>query len=609
MLNRRHLLMGAAGAGLLAGCGTMGGAPVTGGGARDQARAVYDGLFEQVLVASPMGATGLGLDTGAHAALKLQIDSRTYADRLNVLKPLAEGRAALARIDAGTLSGRDRSDHDTVTWMAGMAGEIAAFPFGGVDSYMYPCPYVVSQLTGLYQSVPDFLDNQHSVATSADAEAYLSRLESFAEGLGHEAERARADASDHRILPPDFIMDKALTQVRALRGNLEAMLVQPLVRKTAEAGVAGDWSGRAGQIVSGAVAAALDQQIDFLTRHRPQAVHDAGIGSRRDGERYYDMCLRFQTSTSLSPQEAHQIGLEQVAAIQAQAHPLLVAKGYTQGSVGARLTAFGQDPAWLYPNTDDGRAELLADLNRQVEAVTARMPEVFERMPRARVEVRRVPPAIELGAPRGYAQSGSLDGSRPGAYYINLHDTAIWPKWALPTLTYHESLPGHHLQGSLALEATDTPLLLKVMGFNAYGEGWGLYAEQLAAELGMYDAFPEGMLGFHQSFLYRAARIVIDTGIHAQGWSREQAISYMIETVGLAPGAAESECERYCVWPGQACGYKIGQIEMDRMRTQARAQLGDRFDIKGFHSTVLDGGAMPLDVLQRVIDQWVASRS
>ncbi|HRH19283.1 MAG TPA: DUF885 family protein [Brevundimonas sp.] len=610
MLNRRHLLMGAAGAGLLAGCGTLAGTPgVTGGATRDQARALYDALSEQVLVASPIGATGLGLDTGAHAALKSQIDSRTYADRLNVLKPLAEGRAALARIDAGTLSGRDRSDYDTVQWMAGMAGEIAAFPFGGVDSYMYPCPYVISQLTGLYQSVPDFLDNQHSIATAADAEAYLARLQGFAEGLGHEAERARADASDHRILPPDFIMDKALTQVRALRGNLEAMLVQPLVRKTGAAGVAGDWSGRAGQIASGAVAAALDQQIDFLTRHRPQAVHDAGIGSRRDGERYYDMCLRFQTSTGLSPQEAHQLGLEQVAAIQAQAHPLLVAKGYTQGSVGARLTAFGQDPAWLYPNTDEGRAELLADLNRQVEAVTARMPEVFARMPRARVEVRRVPPAIELGAPRGYAQSGSLDGSRPGAYYINLHDTAIWPKWALPTLTYHESLPGHHLQGSLALEATDTPLLLKVMGFNAYGEGWGLYAEQLASELGMYDAFPEGMLGFHQSFLYRAARIVIDTGIHAQGWSREQAISYMIETVGLAPGAAESECERYCVWPGQACGYKIGQIEMDRMRTQARARLGERFDIKGFHSTVLDGGAMPLDVLGRVIDQWVASRS
>lgn len=606
MLNRRHLLMGAAGAGLLAGCGTIPAAqPLS--PARGEARALYDAIFAEFLEASPMGATSLGLDTGEHAALKSRIDSRSYADRLNVLKPVAAAREALGRIEASQLTGRDRSDYDTVVWMSDRAVEIDAFAFGGVDSYMYPCPYVISQLTGLYQAVPDFMDSQHTVADAHDAHAYLARLESFAEGLNHETERARIDASDHRILPPDFVMDKTLTQLRSLRGNLDAMLVQPLVRKTNEAGVAGVWNVSAERIVSGPIAAALDGQIDFLTRHRPQAVHDAGIGARRQGEAYYDLCLRFQTSTGLSPQEAHQVGLDQVAQIQALADPLLRERGYTDGSVGARLTAFGQDPRYLYPNTDEGRAQLLADLNVQVDAVTARMPEVFARMPRARVEVRRVPVAIELGAPRGYAQSGSLDGSRPGAYYINLVDTQIWPKWSLPTLTYHESLPGHHLQGSLALEATDTPLLLKSLGFNAYGEGWGLYAEQLAAELGLYDDFPEGMLGFHQSFLYRAARIVIDTGLHALGWSREQAIAYMIETVGLAPGAAESECERYCVWPGQACGYKIGHTEIDRMRTEARTRLGDRFDIKGFHSAVLDGGAMPLDVLQRVVDQWAAS--
>lgn len=606
MLDRRQLLMGAAGAGLLAGCQTIAPTPPV-SPARGEARALYDAIFADFLQASPMGATSLGLDTGEHAALKSRIDSRSYADRLNVLKPVAAARDALGRIDAASLIGRDRSDYDTVVWMSDRAVEIDSFPFGGVDSYMYPCPYVISQLTGLYQAVPDFLDSQHTVADAHDAHAYLARLESFAEGLNHETERARMDASDHRILPPDFVVDKTLTQLRSLRGNLDAMLVQPLVRKTGEAGVAGEWGGQASDIVNGPIAAALEGQIDFLTRHRPQAVHDAGIGARRQGEAYYDLCLRFQTSTGLSPQEAHQVGLDQVAQIQALADPLLRERGYTEGSVGARLTAMGREPRYLYPNDDAGRAQLLADLNVQLEAVTARMPEVFARMPRARVEIRRVPPAIELGAPRGYAQSGSLDGSRPGAYYINLVDTAIWPKWALPTLTYHESLPGHHLQGSLALEATDTPLLHKSLGFNAYGEGWGLYAEQLAAELGMYDDFPEGMLGFHQSFLYRAARIVIDTGLHALGWSREEAIAYMIETVGLAPGAAESECERYCVWPGQACGYKIGHTEIDRMRTEARTRLGDRFDIKGFHSAVLDGGAMPLDVLQRVVDAWVAS--
>lgn len=612
MLSRRRLLTSAAGGlGLLAlPALARAGVPSWQGDGPSRARALYDVIFEGVLEASPIGATGLGLDVGPRAGLKSRLDSRSYADRLNIFKPMAEARPALAALDAPALTGRDRSDYDSVVWMADRSAEIAAFPFGGVDSYGYPCPYVVSQLTGLYQAVPDFLDSQHTVATEADADAYLARLESFAEGLNHETERSAMDAADHGVIPPDFVINKALTQLRALRRETgeSAGLVQSLVRKTAAAGIAGDWAGRARALVDGPVAAALDHQIAQMERLLPNAAHDAGIGARPNGEAYYNLCLRFQTSTGLTPAEAHQVGLEQVARIEALADPLLRQRGYTEGSVGARLTAFGKEPRYLYPNTDDGRAELLADLNRQVAAVEARLPDVFERLPRARVEVRRVPPSIELGAPRGYAQSPSLDGSRPGAYYINLVDTAIWPRWALPTLTYHESLPGHHLQGALALEATDTPLLLKSLGFNAYGEGWGLYAEQLADELGMYDDFPEGKLGYHQSFLYRAARIVIDTGIHALGWSREQAIRYMIETVGLAPGAAESEIERYCVWPGQACGYKIGHTEIDRLRTVARERTGDRFDIKSFHSAVLDGGAMPLEVLGRVVDQWAAAR-
>jgi len=608
MLSRRHLL-GSTAAGLAA-LALPAVVRAQDNPARTQARALYDQIFEAGLQASPINATGLGLDVGVHADLKSRLDSRAYADRLNTFKSIAAARPALAAVDASALSGRDRSDYDTVVWMADRAGEIAAFPFGGVDSYGYPCPYVVSQLTGLYQAVPDFLDSQHTVANAADAEAYLSRLSSFAEGLNHETARVAKDAAEHDLIPPDFVIEKALVQLRALRAQSgeSAGLVQSLVRKTTEANVAGDWGPRAAALVDGPVAAALDAQIAQMDSLRPRASHDAGIGARPTGQAYYDLCLRLQTSTGLSPREAHQVGLDQVAQIEALADPLLRARGYTDGSVGARLTAFGKDPQYLYPNTDDGRAALLADLNRQVAAVEAKLPQMFARLPRARVEVRRVPVSIQLGAPRGYAQSPSLDGSRPGAYYINLVDTHIWPRWALPTLTYHESLPGHHLQGALALEATDTPMLHKSMGFNAYGEGWGLYAEQLADELGMYDAFPEGKLGYHQSFLYRAARIVIDTGIHALGWSRERAIAYMIDTVGLAPAAAESEIERYCVWPGQACGYKIGHTEIDRLRTATKAKTGDRFDIKGFHAAVLDGGAMPLDVLGRVVDQWAEAR-
>jgi uncharacterized protein (DUF885 family) len=307
----------------------------------------------------------------------------------------------------------------------------------------------------------------------------------------------------------------------------------------------------------------------------------------------------------MTPDEAHALGLVQVAEISAEADALLKAQGLLEGPVGARMTALGQDPRGLYPNTDEGRAQLLADLNAQVEAIQRRLPELFRVLPRTPVEVRRVPPAIELGAPRGYAQTGSLDGTRPGAYYINLADTAIWPKWALPTLTYHESVPGHHLQLTLALEAEGTSLLHKTLLMNAFIEGWALYAEQLADEIGMYRDLPLGRLGMLQSFLYRAVRIVVDTGMHWKGWSREKAADYMANAVGLARGAVENEIDRYCVWPAQACGYKIGHLEFVRLRAEAQAKLGARFDLRSFHDAVLKGGAMPLEVLARVVDEWV----
>jgi uncharacterized protein (DUF885 family) len=262
----------------------------------------------------------------------------------------------------------------------------------------------------------------------------------------------------------------------------------------------------------------------------------------------------------------------------------------------------------LYPNTDAGRAELLGDLRKQMEAIRARMPEVFATIPRSPMEVRRVPPAIELGAPRGYAESPSLDGSRPGSYYINLVDTRIWPRWALPTLTYHESIPGHLWEGSTVLENQRIPLLHRNLGIPAYGEGWGLYAEQLADEIGMYRDFPVGRIGMLQSFLYRAARIVVDTGMHAMGWSRDRAIQYFAENVGLNPIAAESEIDRYIVWPGQAASYKIGHNEFVRLREDAKAKLGARFDLKSFHDAIIPGGSVPLEILGTVVANWVEAR-
>ncbi|HEY9233473.1 MULTISPECIES: DUF885 domain-containing protein [Phenylobacterium] len=605
MLNRRHLLAASAAAiGLGVNQQVAAQSPTA-----VQARLLYDQIFEGMLAADPLNASGLGLDTGRRAVLKTKVGDRSEAGRLGAFRPLIDARSQLKAINRQSLSGRDLTQYDTVVWFADHCAEAEKFPFVGVDSYDYPVPYVLTQLSGAYQEVPDALATKHGIETREDCEAYLARLNDFAKALGDEVARAKDNAA-RGVVPPDFIIDKAVAQLKALAAETgeTSGLASSLGRRAQQKGLGSDWGAKAAAIVDGPVASGLAAQIALLTAQRRTAGHEASVTRGPIPAGFYEYALRFHTTTKLTPDEAHKIGLTQVADLTARLDPLLKAQGYTQGSVAQRLDAFAKDPAQLYPNTEAGRAELLAELNRQMAAVKAECPRVFNTIPRAGMEIRRVPPAIELGAPRGYAESGSLDGVRPGVFYINLRDTNDWAKWALPTLTYHEAVPGHLFQGALLLEAGDAPLLFKNLGFTAYGEGWGLYGEQLGDELGMYDAYPAGRIGWLQSFLYRAARIVLDTGIHSKGWSRERAIAYMSENVGLPQGAGENEIDRYVVWPGQACGYKIGHTEIDRLRTKAKQALGARFDIKGFHDAVLLGGSLPLDVLERVVDEWTVAQ-
>ena len=607
MLDRRQFLLSSAAAtGALALTGCAGLAPRS---EPASARALYDSVFEGMLRYSPEMATGLGLDTGERAYLKSRLSDSSPAGKMKQYKAVLDHQPQLRAIDRAQLGGRDRAWLDTVRWLGDRMAEEARIPYGGIGGYGYPVPYVLSQLTGSYQDVPDFLDSQHKIETREDAQAYVSRLEDFARNVNFEVDQARMDAG-RGVVPPTYIIDKALTQTRSLRNErgAEAGLVRSLVRRTREKGIAGDWQTQATAIVDGRLASALDRQIAVLEELRRGAGTNPAAGRLPEGERFYQLCLRYHTSTSLTPDEAHEIGVRQMAELTAEVDPLLRREGLTSGTVGARINQLRELERYLYPNTDAGRDRLMTDVRAQMEAVRTRMPEYFNTIPRSPMEVKRVPPAIELGAPRGYAEGPSLDGSRPGAYYINLVDTRIWPKWALPTLTYHESIPGHLWQGSLVLENESIPLLHRNIGVPAYGEGWGLYAEQLADEIGMYRDFPAGRIGMLQSFMYRAARIVMDTGMHAKGWSREQSIRYFTENVGLDPISATSEVERYVVWPGQACSYKIGHNEIVRLREQARAQLGDRFDIKSFHDAVLLNGDMPLEVLGTVIADWTRSR-
>jgi uncharacterized protein (DUF885 family) len=310
------------------------------------------------------------------------------------------------------------------------------------------------------------------------------------------------------------------------------------------------------------------------------------------------------TTTTYTPDQIHQIGLDQVRDLHSRIDGLLRAQGYTRGTVGERLNVINKEPRFVWPNTDEGRAGLLASLNAQMNGIMPLLPRVFSRIPKTGMEIRRVPPSIEQGAPGGYAQAGSLDGTRPGAYYINLKDTAEWPKWGLPTLTYHEAAPGHLFEGALARESGDLPIYRKVGGFAAYSEGWGLYAERVADELGVYESDPFGRIGYLQSYLFRAVRLVVDTGLHGKGWSREQAIRWMVDNAAEPEGSAAREIERYAVMPGQATSYKLGETVISRLRAEAERRPG--FDIKRFHDAVLGGGRMPLTVLERRVRAMMA---
>ncbi len=595
MLTRRTLGMAAACAALLparpSAAGTAPPAPLD---------AMFAAFADEMLRQVPERATGLGLDTGARADLRYQLQQGSLAAIANNKAATARRLAQLKTIDRAALTGLPAINYDTVLFTLQVddeAGRLFDYGPGGARS-----PYVLSQLTGAYQSVPDFLDTQHRIETPQDADAYLARMVEFARLMDQEIEVFRHDAG-LGVIPPDFIIDTTLMQMGVFLGTPagKSTLVASLARRAAAHGLDPSYAESAAAIYTGAILPAVQRQANVLKAARGHTVHDAGVARLPKGADFYRLGLKTYTTASLSPVEIHQTGLDLVKTLSAEIDEALHAQGLTQGSVGERLAVLGADKHYLYDNTDAAKETLIADLNTRVAAMQALLPTRFNTLPKVTVQIRRVPKAIEAGAPGGYYQRGSLDGSRPGAYYINLRDTAELARWKLPTLTYHEGIPGHHLQISLMQETPGLPLLRKMAFFSGYGEGWALYAEQLAVEMGLYKDDPLGLIGQLQASLFRAVRLVIDSGLHAQGWSREQAIEYYVATLGEKRSAATSEVERYCVWPGQACSYMIGKLAWLRLRSQAQAKLGDKFDIKAFHDAGLLSGAVPLDVLDRVM--------
>ncbi|MFD1949451.1 DUF885 domain-containing protein [Sphingomonas arantia] len=603
ILDRRAFVLSTAAAGLLSASGRALAAidPRLGTG--------LDAIANAILDTSPETASYLGLDSGPRAAARSQLSDRSAAARARVQTDIARYRRILAGIDRAALSPHDRLLYDSAAYELANGAAGANFAYGGVGVLGGGNPYVISQQDGAYQSIPEFLDSVHRVENRADADAYLARLTAFPTALNQETEQARHDAG-LGVIPPDFLLDTALGQLRELRAvpAAQARMVTSLTRRTTEKAIPGDWAARATKIVSTSVYPALDRQIAALTAIRTKATSDAGAWKLPQGDAYYAWLLQYATSTDLTPDAIHKMGLDQGRDLDGRMEAVLKSQGLTQGSVGERLAALTRDPKQLFPNTDAGRGQAIAYVNEQIAKLRALLPRVSRMTMRADLQVKRVPKDIEAGAALGYMNFASLDGSRPAIYYINLKDMGNWPRFTIPSLSAHEGLPGHTWQGAYVAEhRDDVPLIGSLMGFNAYTEGWALYSEQLVDELGFYADDPFGRLGMYQALRFRASRLVTDTGLHAKRWTRTQAIDYLTTSTGRARAACTSEVDRYCASPGQACGYKVGHTEIVRLRDKAKTALGPRYDVRDFNDAVIRAGAVPLTVLSTAIDDYVAT--
>jgi uncharacterized protein (DUF885 family) len=560
---------------------------------------------------SPETATGLGLDVGARAGLKSKLSDASWAAIEKQNAESVRRRGEMAAIDRKRLTGQSAIDYDSMAYALDLGVEAGKFDFGDTTFSTAmsegATPYVVSQQSGAYSSVGEFLNSQHKIETKADCDAYLERMEAFAIVLDQESERVARDTGKG-VVAPDFILDNTLGQLKGQRATAvaQAPIVRSLADRAAAKGISGDYAAMAAKILDGKINPALDRQIGAVMAARAKAGHDAGVWRFPDGEAYYAWYLKVGTSTKLTAAEIHQMGLDQNQAITARMDGVLKAQGLTQGTVGQRMVALTKDSRFLYPNTDEGRGQLLAYLNGVITAVRPKLAQMSKLALKAPVIVKRVPPDIQDGAGQGYMNFGSLDGSRPSIYYVNLKDTGNWPKFTLPSLTYHETVPGHAWQGAYLAEHK-APLIKSLLGFNAFIEGWALYAEQLGDELGLYADDPFGQLGYLQAQQFRACRLVADTGLHDKRWTREQTVQWLVENTGRAEGGMTSETDRYIGTPGQACGYKVGHTEILRLRDKAKTALGPKFDLRDYDDVVVRSGGVPLTVLETVVDGYVKS--
>lgn len=471
--------------------------------------------------------------------------------------------------------------------------------------------YPVNQLFGVQNEFPSFMANTHRLLAPRDCEYYRQRLNAVGTKFDQLLESLKA-REQKGILPPRFVVEKVLAEMNNFVAQPASENILATSFKTRVAKIDGmtDEQRAAFQkkietAITDRVYPAYHKLIDYFTALLPKTTTDDGVWKLPDGDAFYAYALRKNTTTTLKPEEVHDLGLREVARIEGEMRTLLDANGYTGRPIGEAMDALGKDPRFLFPNDDKGRADALAEYTRLIDDAIERCRLLFATVPTAKIEVQRVPVFKEATSAGAYYNGASMDRTRPGTFYANLRDMNELPKWGMRTLAYHEGVPGHHWQIATAQELKGLPQFRKLIPFTAYQEGWALYTEWLAKDAGWYDGDPFGDLGRLQAELFRAVRLVVDTGIHSKRWPREQAIAYMREKTGMGEKEVTAEIERYIVNPGQACAYKVGMLKIQELRKRAQAELGTKFDQKQFHDVVLRNGALPLEILEEQVVAYI----
>jgi uncharacterized protein (DUF885 family) len=475
--------------------------------------------------------------------------------------------------------------------------------------------YPVNQLFGVQNQFPSFMANTHRLLNRKDCEYYLARLDALPKKFEQLIQNLKA-REEKRILPPRFVVEEVLKEMIDFIGKPASENILATSFKSRAANIdklteqqRADFQARVETAVAGKVYPAYQKLIDYFRELLPKTTTDDGVWKLPDGDNYYAYRLRENTTTKLKPDEVHELGLQEVARIEGEMRAILDANGFAGQPIGQTMDKLGKDPRFLFSNDDKGRADALAQYRQLItQAADRSSKELFLTVPRAKIEVRRVPEFKEATAPGAYYDTPAMDGSRPGIFFANLRDMNEVPKWSMPTLAYHEGVPGHHWQISTAEELKGLPQFRKVLPFTAYIEGWALYCEWLAKQVGWYDRDPFGDLGRLRDELFRAVRLVVDTGIHAKRWTREEAIAYMRDKTGIGEKEVRSEIERYIVMPGQACAYKVGMLKIQELRARAEKELGEKFDQREFHDAVLKNGALPLEILEEQVNKYIRQK-